>query len=61
MVDPSTYQVADHLTTSGGKVWWKFTYNGSALPQASTHIKPTTHQQRLTINRRVACRALRST
>jgi hypothetical protein len=63
MVNPSTYQVADHLT-SGGKVWWKFTYNGSSFPSFQPH-QPTTHQQRLIINRRVACRAacrvLRST
>jgi hypothetical protein len=47
MVNPSTYQVADHLTTSGGQVWWKFTYNGSALPKlprsSANHPPATTH------------------
>jgi hypothetical protein len=60
MVNPSTYQVADHLTTSGGQVWWKFTYNGSALPKLprSSSQLPTNNDSPSTIVLRVACRVL---
>lgn len=55
MVNPSTYQVADHLTTSGGKVWWKFTYNEGLMIGASVYMHSATQNATyLSIAQRIA-------
>ncbi|HWW02143.1 MAG TPA: glycoside hydrolase family 76 protein [Candidatus Acidoferrum sp.] len=42
MVNPSTYQVCDHLLTDGTKVWWKFTYNEGLMIGASVALNQAT-------------------
>ncbi len=38
MVDPTTHQVFDHLTTDGQKVAWKFTYNEGLMIGATVAL-----------------------
>ena len=42
MVDPSTFQVCDHIDTAGNKVWWKFTYNEGLMLGASLALSQAT-------------------
>jgi predicted alpha-1,6-mannanase (GH76 family) len=50
MVNPTSYQVADHLNTDGSKVWWKFTYNEGLMIGASRELADATHQARYLTN-----------
>ncbi len=38
MVDPTTYQVTDHVTSAGQKVAWKFTYNEGLMIGAAVAL-----------------------
>lgn len=42
MVSGSTYQVCDHITTTGTKVWWRFTYNEGLMIGASVALYDAT-------------------
>src|SRR6185436_10977965 len=42
MVHSSTFQVCDHIDTSGTKVWWKFTYNEGLMIGASVELNEAT-------------------
>jgi predicted alpha-1,6-mannanase (GH76 family) len=61
MVDPTTFQVADHLDPSGRKVWWKFTYNEGLMIGASRELYLRTRDpQFLTNAHRIAGFMVRS-
>ena len=38
MVNTTTWQVCDHITLNGEKVWWKFTYNEGLMIGACTEL-----------------------
>jgi predicted alpha-1,6-mannanase (GH76 family) len=42
MVNPTSYQVADHLQPDGTKIWWKFTYNEGLTIGASLELNEAT-------------------
>lgn len=42
MVNPSTFQVCDHLDPDGAKVWWKFTYNEGLMIGAGVELYEAT-------------------
>jgi predicted alpha-1,6-mannanase (GH76 family) len=42
MVDPTTYQVTDHITSAGQKVAWKFTYNEGLMIGAAVALAQAT-------------------
>ena len=42
MVDPTTFQICDHMNTSGTKVWWRFTYNEGLMIGASVELYEAT-------------------
>jgi predicted alpha-1,6-mannanase (GH76 family) len=44
MVDPATYQVADHLNPDGTKVWWRFTYNEGLMIGAGRALYHATNE-----------------
>jgi predicted alpha-1,6-mannanase (GH76 family) len=43
MVNPTTHQVADHVSPAGKVAWWKFTYNEGLAIGASTALFEMTH------------------
>ncbi len=43
MVNPTTHQVADHVSPAGKITWWKFTYNEGLAIGASTALYNMTH------------------
>ena len=42
MVNPTTFQVCDHIQTDGTKVWWRFTYNEGLMIGASVELNRAT-------------------
>ena len=42
MVNPTTFQVCDHILTDGTKVWWQFTYNEGLMIGASVELNRAT-------------------
>ena len=42
MVNPSTFQVCDHLNPDGSKTWWRFTYNEGLMIGASVELNEAT-------------------
>jgi predicted alpha-1,6-mannanase (GH76 family) len=42
MVNPTTYQVADHFEPDGKMVWWRFTYNEGLMIGASLELFKST-------------------
>jgi len=42
MVNPSTFQVCDHLDTAGNKVWWRFSYNEGLMIGAGVELYEAT-------------------
>jgi predicted alpha-1,6-mannanase (GH76 family) len=42
MVNPSTFQVYDHLNPDGSKTWWRFTYNEGLMIGASVELNEAT-------------------
>jgi predicted alpha-1,6-mannanase (GH76 family) len=46
MVDPVTFQVADHLNPDGAKIRWKFTYNEGLMIGASVALFAATREAR---------------
>ena len=42
MVDPTTFQVCDHLNPDGSKTWWRFTYNEGLMIGASVELNEAT-------------------
>jgi predicted alpha-1,6-mannanase (GH76 family) len=42
MMDPGTFQVADHFQADGSKVWWRFTYNEGLMVGASVELSAIT-------------------
>jgi len=38
MVNPSTFQVCDHINPDGSKTWWRFTYNEGLMIGASLEL-----------------------
>jgi len=42
MVNPSTFQVADHFEKDGSKIWWKYTYNEGLMIGASAEMYAAT-------------------
>lgn len=42
MVNPATFQVCDHVTPDGTKVWWKFTYNEGLMIGAAVELNEAT-------------------
>ena len=54
MVDPSSYQVTDHINPDGTKVFWKFTYNEGLMIGASIELyRATADEQYLTNAQRI--------
>jgi predicted alpha-1,6-mannanase (GH76 family) len=45
MVNPVTYQVADHVNADGTKVWWKFSYNEGLMIGASDALYHATRDR----------------
>ena len=52
MVNPTTFQVADHFDPDGGKVWWKFTYNEGLMIGAAVELHTVTGTARYLQNAR---------
>lgn len=50
MVNPTSYQVADHINPDGRVVWWKFTYNEGLMIGAGRELYRVTHQARYLTN-----------
>lgn len=50
MVNPSTFQVCDHINPDGTKVWWKFTYNEGLMIGASVELYEATGNQAYLVN-----------
>jgi len=42
MVNPSTFQVCDHLNPVGSKTWWRFTYNEGLMIGAGVELNAAT-------------------
>jgi predicted alpha-1,6-mannanase (GH76 family) len=42
MVNPTTFQVCDHLNPDGSKTWWRFTYNEGLMIGASVELNQAT-------------------
>lgn len=50
MVNAATFQVCDHITTDGAKVWWKFTYNEGLMIGAATELNEATGDPKYLVN-----------
>ena len=50
MVDPATFQVADHINPNGTKAWWKFTYNEGLMIGASRELYTATMETKYLSN-----------
>lgn len=46
MVNPITYQVADHINSDGAITWWKFTYNEGLMIGAGAELYKTTKEKK---------------
>jgi hypothetical protein len=42
MVNPSTFQVCDHLNPDGSKTWWRYTYNEGLMIGAGVELNEAT-------------------
>jgi predicted alpha-1,6-mannanase (GH76 family) len=42
MVNPTTFQVCDHLNPDGSKTWWRFTYNEGLMIGAGVELNEAT-------------------